>query len=83
MAKQMACCSVDAVITIDGRGQIVLPKDVREKAGMKAGDKLAVVSWTCCEDATCVALVKADTLATMAKDILGPIAEQMGGNPGK
>ena len=32
-------CQVDALVTIDGRGQIVLPKEVREKAYIKEGDK--------------------------------------------
>ena len=32
MLKGMKCCQVDALITIDGRGQLVLPKEVREKA---------------------------------------------------
>ncbi|MGQ9641153.1 MAG: AbrB/MazE/SpoVT family DNA-binding domain-containing protein [Candidatus Bathycorpusculaceae bacterium] len=32
---------------MDSKGQIVLPKDVREKAGLKPNDKLAIV---CCQD---------------------------------
>ena len=39
------CCKVESVISVDDRGQMVLPKEVREKAGINAGDKLAVVSW--------------------------------------
>ncbi len=31
--------------SVDERGQMVLPKDVRDKANIKPGDKLAVVSW--------------------------------------
>ncbi len=40
-----SCCKVDALVTIDGRGQIVLPKDIRARAGIEGGDKLAVISW--------------------------------------
>ncbi|MDH5460211.1 MAG: AbrB/MazE/SpoVT family DNA-binding domain-containing protein, partial [Candidatus Bathyarchaeota archaeon] len=34
------CCKLEALVRVDERGQIVLPKDLREKAGIKAGDKL-------------------------------------------
>ncbi|GAJ05779.1 unnamed protein product, partial [marine sediment metagenome] len=30
MKSAKCCCQVDALVSIDGRGQIVLPKDVRE-----------------------------------------------------
>ena len=36
------CCCVDAMVSVDERGQMVLPKETREKAGIKAGDKLIV-----------------------------------------
>ena len=39
------CCRVEAVVNVDARGQMVLPKEVREKAGIKADQKLAVVTW--------------------------------------
>lgn len=35
---------VDAVVAMDSKGQIVLPKDMREKAKLKPGDKLAIVA---------------------------------------
>jgi len=35
---------VEAVATVDERGQMVLPKTIRDKAGIKAGDKLAIVT---------------------------------------
>ena len=28
------CCKVDSIVTVDERGQILLPKDTREKAGI-------------------------------------------------
>jgi hypothetical protein len=33
------CCRIDAVVTVDAKGQIVLPKDLREKAKIKPNDK--------------------------------------------
>lgn len=38
------CCKVESVVTIDERGQMILPKDLREKAGLVAGDKLVIAT---------------------------------------
>ncbi|MFH1327756.1 MAG: HgcAB-associated protein [Candidatus Bathyarchaeota archaeon] len=72
-SKGMKCCKVDSVITIDGRGQIVLPKDVREKAKIKAGDKFAVISCESDGKVYCIALVKAEAFAGTVKGMLGPV----------
>ena len=69
-------CQVEAVLSIDERGQMVLPKDVREKAGIKTGDKLALISWSWEGDVCCLALMKADNLSGMVKDILGPLMQE-------
>ena len=39
----MTTYNVEAVVTIDGRGQVVLPKEVRSALSLEAGSKLAVV----------------------------------------
>jgi antitoxin PrlF len=53
---------LEAVVTVDSKGQIVLPKRVREKAGFSPNCKLALVSidkeWELC----CLLLIKADKL---------------------
>jgi antitoxin PrlF len=67
------CCKVEAVISVDERGQMVLPKDLREKANIKPGDKLAVVSWGQNEGVTCLALIKVDDLSSLVKQMLGPV----------
>ena len=71
--KGVECCRVDAIIAIDGRGQIVLPKEVREKAGVKAGDKFAVISCESRGKVCCISLVKADDFTDIVKDMLGPM----------
>ena len=71
--EDMKCCKVDAIITIDGRGQIVLPKEVREKAGVRAGDKFAVISCESGGKVCCISLVKADDFAETVKGMLGPM----------
>jgi bifunctional DNA-binding transcriptional regulator/antitoxin component of YhaV-PrlF toxin-antitoxin module len=52
---------------------MVLPKDVREKAGIRTGDKLALISWERDGNICCLALMKADTLNGMVKGVLGPL----------
>jgi len=69
-------CRVEAVLSVDERGQMVLPKDVREKAGIKTGDKLALISWSRGEDVCCLALMKVENLSGMVKDVLGPLMQE-------
>ena len=68
-----ACCKVEGLIPIDARGQIVLPKDVRERAGIKAGDKLAVIAFESEGNVCCISLIKAEVLADTVKGTLGPM----------
>lgn len=72
-STETSCCSVDAIISIDARGQIVLPKDLREKADIKAGDKFTVISWQSAEKVCCISLIKADEFADTVKNMLGPM----------
>lgn len=67
------CCRVESIVSVDERGQMVLPKDLRERAGIQAGDKLAVVSWEQDGSVCCITLMKADELGGMVKNMLGPI----------
>ena len=69
----MGCCRVDAIITMDNRGQIVLPKEVREKAGVRAGDRLAVISCESGGKVCCISLVRADDFTETVKGMLGPV----------
>ena len=33
---------IESIVTVDLKGQIVLPKNLRERAGFKSNDKLAL-----------------------------------------
>jgi AbrB family looped-hinge helix DNA binding protein len=66
-------CRVEAVLSVDERGQMVVPKDIREKAGIKTGDKLALISWEKSGSICCLALIKVENLSGMVKDVLGPL----------
>jgi antitoxin PrlF len=73
----MGRCKVESVISVDDRGQMVLPKETREKANIHAGDKLALVSWEKDGKICCMFLIKAEELAGMVKDMLGPIMKEI------
>jgi antitoxin PrlF len=64
---------VESVLSVDERGQMVLPKDIREKAGIKTGDKLALISWEKNGSICCLALMKVENLSGMVKEVLGPL----------
>ncbi len=65
---------------MDDRGQLVLPKEIRDKAGVKGGDKLAVVSWEKNGKVCCLSLIRVEELTGMVKNLLGPLmGEVLGG----
>ena len=72
-----SCCNVEAVVSVDERGQMVLPKDIREKAGIKAGDKLAIVTMRQGGEVCCLSMIKVDALAEMVKGMLGPLFREI------
>lgn len=73
--KNGQCCKVESLVSVDERGQMVLPKDLREKAHIQPGDKLAVISWEKEGAICCFTLIKADSLAGGIRDFLGPIMQ--------
>jgi len=80
MTKQklniLGCCKVEAVVQVDERGQMVLPKEIREKAQIKAGDKLAVVTGEQNGQVCLIALIKAEQLEDTVKNILKTLGKQ-------
>ena len=72
-SKLLSCCKVESLISVDERGQMVMPKEVRDRAGIKAGDKLALISWEKEGEICCIALIKADQLAERVNEFLGPV----------
>ena len=73
------CCKIESLITVDERGQMVLPKELRDRAGIRAGDKLALISWQKDGEVCCFTLIKADSLAERVKEFLGPVLKGMSG----
>lgn len=72
-----SCCRVDALVSVDERGQMILPKEIRLKANISAGDKLAVTSWEKDGKVCCISLIKVEELTEMVKDVLGPVMKDI------
>ena len=69
------CYKVQALITIDERGQMVLPKEVRLQAGIEPRDKLALTTIERDGKICCILLTKADELAQVVQSTLGAFTE--------
>ncbi len=78
-SDNLPCCQVEAVVSIDERGQMVLPKEIREKSNIKAGDKLALVRWNNTKDISFIALVKIEDLNKLVQQMLGPALKEITG----
>ncbi len=75
--KNNACCKVESIVSVDDRGQMVLPKELRDKAKIGAGDKLALTSWEKGGQVCCITLIKVEDLVEMVKGQLGPIIKEI------
>jgi len=70
-------CRIDAVVTMDAKGQIVLPKDLREKANFKPNEKLALVACEKNGEVCCITMVKAEKLVGAVTKALGPLLKSV------
>ena len=73
----MSCCKVESIVGVDERGQMVLPKDIRDRAKIRAGDKLAVVSMEKDGEICCLSLIRVEELEGMVKSVLGPVMDEI------
>jgi len=78
-AKRGGSWKVESLVSVDERGQMVLPKDIREKAKIRAGDKLVLISWEIDGELCCISLIKSGELADMIKGLLGPMMKEIVG----
>ena len=73
----LSCCKVESSISADERCQMVLPKEIREKAEIHADDKLALVSWEKDRKVCYFTLIKADEFGDTVKGLLGPMMKEV------
>ena len=71
------CCRVESIVSVDERGQMVLPKEIRERAKIRSGDKLAVLSMEKDGKICCLSLIKVEELEGMVKSMLGPVMNEV------
>jgi antitoxin PrlF len=79
--KGKKCCSapptasyqIEAIVSIDERGQMVLPKETRARAGIQAGDKLALVGWRKGDRVCCLSLIKVDEMSEMLGELVSSL----------
>lgn len=82
-SKKEECCTnaaeeaynVEAIVSVDERGQMVLPKDIRAKLGIRAGDKLAIVTMEKMGRVCCLHIFKAEELSEEARNFVRPEAK--------
>ena len=68
------CCALEAVVSVDERGQLVLPKELRTRAGIAPGERMAVVSYRDESGAICcITLVKANAVAGAVNSVIEPV----------
>ncbi len=72
-----SCCRVESIISVDDRGQMVLPKEIRARAGIRPGDKLAAVCWEKDGEVCCISLIKVEHLTGMVRDMLAPMMKEI------
>lgn len=68
---------VEGVASIDERGQMVIPKGIRDRMGLKAGDKLAISVMESGGRPCCLTLVRTEELADRVRDLLGPALNEV------
>jgi AbrB family looped-hinge helix DNA binding protein len=76
-SRETGCCKAESLITVDERGQMVLPKEIRDKVNIRPGDKLAVVSLEKDGEIFCIFLIKAEKITEIVKGLLGPVMKEI------
>ena len=61
---------IEAIATVDARGQIVLPKGARDALGLSAGSKLAVVVKRRGATPCCITLMPASDLEVRVREVI-------------
>jgi antitoxin PrlF len=76
MSDNQGCCKIEAVVTMDTKGQIVLPKNLRERAKLESGAKLAIAVLEREGVVCCFVMVRAEALGGTVKNMLGTMFQE-------
>ena len=89
MSKNKNSCQIEAIVSFDERGQLVIPKDLRKKFNLQAGEKFALISCMtdcndddCCTPSSesslcCFTLVHTNQLKGIVEQALGPMMSEI------
>ncbi len=66
------CCQLEAVVSFDERGQLVIPKELRKKFNLNSSEKFAIISCTEGTELCCLSFIKTEMLNDTMKKILAP-----------
>ncbi|MFX1390100.1 MAG: HgcAB-associated protein HgcC [Promethearchaeota archaeon] len=69
------CCKVVALVTVDKKGQILLPKDLRDTEDIKEGDRFTIINVNPGGKQCVLILMKANLLEPMVQEALSPVLE--------
>ena len=72
---QMGHYEIEAIATVDARGQIVLPKSTRDAFGLAAGSRLAVVVKSYGSTPCCITLMPASDLESRVREVIDSSSE--------
>jgi bifunctional DNA-binding transcriptional regulator/antitoxin component of YhaV-PrlF toxin-antitoxin module len=61
------------MVSVDARGQMVLRKELRVRAGITPGDQLAAVTLEKSGKVCCITLIRVGELDDLVKEKLGPM----------
>ena len=75
--EQTCGCRVESIVSIDERGQMVLPKELRDRVGIRGGEKFAVVSWEREGELCCISLIQVKNLSGMVNELLAPMLKEV------
>ncbi len=73
----LSCCRVESIVSVDDRGQMVLPKDIRERMKIRPGDKLVLVSMEKEGKTCCLSLIRVEEIESMVRSMLGPLMDEV------
>jgi len=74
---ERSCCRVYSIVTVDSKGQIVLPKEVRDEFNIEQNDKLVLVGCGKEKDSCCIVIMKADRINSIMAAMLQPIFREV------
>lgn len=72
-------CKVEAIVSVDEKGQMLLPKELREKAKIHTDDKFVLVSCNSDGKICCLTLLRAEDFSKSLKEMLGPMLKEITG----